>query len=57
MSNNIFLKKIINNSNTPKSWVKYLKLLFLEKNIEPPIFNMKINTLNKEILLKKIEKH
>ena len=55
-SNNIFLKKIINNSNTPKSWVKYLKLLFLEKNIGPPIFNMKINTLNKEIRIENIEK-
>lgn len=54
-SNNIFLKKIINNSNTPKSWVKYLKLLFLEKNIEPPIFNMNINTLNKEIRIENIE--
>lgn len=54
-SNNIFLKKIINNSNTPKSWVKYLKLLFLEKNIEPPIFNMKINTLKKEIRIENIE--
>jgi hypothetical protein len=51
--NNVLLKKIINNSNTPKSWVKYLKLLFLEKNIEAPIFNMKINTLNKEIRIGK----
>lgn len=55
-SNNVFLNNIINNHITPKSWVKYLKLL-LEKNIQAPIFNMKINTLNKEILLKKIEKH
>jgi hypothetical protein len=55
-SDNVFLNKIINNRITPKSWVKYLKLL-LEKNIEAPLFNMKINTLNKEILLNKIEKH
>jgi len=47
--NNVFLKKIVNNVDTPKSWVKYLNLLILEENIEAPIFNMKINTLNMEI--------
>jgi hypothetical protein len=47
--NKIFLNKIINNSDTPESWVKYLKLILLEKNIESPVFNMKINTLGKEI--------
>lgn len=51
--NNVFLKKIVNNVDTPKSWVKYLNLLILEENIEAPIFNMKINTLNKEIQLDK----
>lgn len=52
-ANNVFLKKIVNNVDTPKSWVKYLNLLILEENIGAPIFNMKINTLNKEILIKK----
>jgi hypothetical protein len=46
--NNVFLKNIINNVRTPKKWIKYLKLL-LKNKIEAPIFNMKINTLNKEI--------
>jgi hypothetical protein len=47
--NKLFLKEIVNNSDTPESWVKYLKLILLEKNIDPPVFNMKINTLGKEI--------
>jgi hypothetical protein len=54
--NNIFLKNIINNHITPKKWVKHL-ILLLENRIEAPIFNMKINTLNKEIKIKLINKY
>jgi hypothetical protein len=47
--NKIFLIKIINSKDTPESWVKYLKLILTEKKIEAPVFNMKINTLGREI--------
>lgn len=53
-SNFNFLKKIVYNIETPKIWLKYLNYLINGTKIKVPIFNMKINTLNKEIELKKI---
>jgi hypothetical protein len=54
--NNPFLIEIVNNANTPKTWANYLKLLITDKNIDPPYFNMKTNTLNKEMQLDKFKK-
>lgn len=53
-SNYNFLEKIVSNIDTPKIWVKYLNFLINGTKIQVPIFNMKINTLNKEIELNKI---